>query len=84
VPLRLKVNTFSVRSWKPTRFAGGTWVYADNYRLPAGNDAVDITMTALFNEPQWSKAIYPSLKGAKWVYLAGLSATRTRGSSELS
>jgi hypothetical protein len=47
-------------SRKPTQFARGTWVYADNYRLHAGNDAADITLTAHFPEPQWAKAIYPT------------------------
>lgn len=44
---------------KPTPLARGTWVYADNYRLAAGNDPVELTVTAHFAEPQWSKAIYP-------------------------
>jgi hypothetical protein len=45
-------------SRKPTPFAGGTWVYADNYHLAAGSDPADITLTAHFPEPQWAKAIY--------------------------
>jgi hypothetical protein len=49
-------------SRKPTRFARGTWVYAENYRLAGGNDTIDINMTARFQEPQWSKAIYPPVK----------------------
>lgn len=36
----------------------GTWIYTDNYRLPAGNDPVDITLTAYFPEPQWFRAVY--------------------------
>jgi len=52
-------------SRKPSQFARGTWVYADNYRLTGGSDDVDIIMTALFDEPQWSKAIYPAREGAK-------------------
>ena len=52
-------------SRKPTQFARGTWVYADNYRLSAGTDTVDVTMTALFAEPQWSKAIYPRVETSK-------------------
>jgi hypothetical protein len=50
---------------RPTPFARGTWVYADNYRLSAGNDAVDITLAARFPEPQWAKAIYASPKVGK-------------------
>jgi hypothetical protein len=45
-------------SRRPTEFARGTWVYADNYRLAAGEAAADITLTARFAEPQWDKAIY--------------------------
>lgn len=44
---------------KPTQFARGTWVYADNYHLLAGKDAVDINLVAHFADPQWPKAIYP-------------------------
>jgi hypothetical protein len=44
---------------KPTRFVRGTWVYPEPYRLPSGNEPVDITLTALFAEPQWANAIYP-------------------------
>jgi hypothetical protein len=46
-------------SRKPTPIARGTWVYTENYRLAAGSDPVDVTLTALFAEPQWTKAIYP-------------------------
>jgi hypothetical protein len=49
-------------SSRPTKVALGTWVYADNYFLPAGNDAGDITLVARFPEPQWPKAIYSRSK----------------------
>ncbi len=52
-------------SRKRTPFAGGTWVYADNYLLAAGDGSVDITLTAHFEEPQWSKAMYPRIKPAE-------------------
>jgi len=52
-------------SRRPTKFARGTWVYADNYRLPAGNDTSDITLAARFPEPQWAKAVYSRPKVGK-------------------
>ncbi len=41
-----------------TPYAAGTWVYAENYRLAAGSDPIDIVLTAHFAEPQWANAIY--------------------------
>lgn len=43
---------------RATQFALGTWVYTDNFRITAGTDPLDITLTAHFAEPQWAKAIY--------------------------
>jgi hypothetical protein len=43
---------------RATQFARGTWVYTDNFRITFGTDPLDITLTAHFAEPQWSKAIY--------------------------
>ena len=48
-------------SRKPSRFTRGTWVYAENYRLPAGSDAVEVQLTAKFEEPRWFKVIYPAV-----------------------
>ncbi len=45
----------------PTRFANHEWRYADNFRLPAGNDDIEITLTGVHHDPQWSKALYPNL-----------------------
>lgn len=45
----------------PTRFAQHEWRYADNFRLPAGNDDIEITLTGVHHDPQWPKAIYPNL-----------------------
>jgi hypothetical protein len=50
--------TYLRKSPIPSLPPRGTWVYADNYRLAAGDDPVDITLTAHFPEPQWSKAVY--------------------------
>ena len=44
----------------PTRFANHEWRYADNYRLPAGNADIEITLTGVHHDPQWPKAIYPN------------------------
>jgi hypothetical protein len=43
---------------RATQFARGTWVYTDNFRITAGTDPLDITLTAHFAEPQWAKAVY--------------------------
>jgi hypothetical protein len=50
---------------KPTQSARGTWVFTDNYRLSAGDDTVDIYLTAQLPDWQWPKAIYPNSRGAR-------------------
>jgi len=43
---------------RPTPNSRGIWVYADKYRLPAGDDPVEVTVTAHFAEPQWPGVVY--------------------------
>jgi len=50
---------------QPTPYARGTWVYADNYRLSAGDDPVEVTVTAHFAEPQWANAVYSRMDTKK-------------------
>ncbi len=50
----------NVPARRPTRFADHEWRYADNFRLPAGNDDIEITLTGVHRDPQWAKALYPN------------------------